>query len=166
MSSLHMKHLEDGQALRYLDGELPRRKAHQVREHLEACWQCRAELNELQATVADCVKYRKHVLGTCLPAPPEPWKDLTREFDRIDAALARRSVFARLAHFLALRDFVPAVRWSAASLLLIAIAASTFYQLHDTPSVQAAILLQRAVAVAERRPRTLRRVRIDRKSVV
>ena len=36
MSSLGMRHPEEGQLLRYLDGELPGRKARQMRKHLEA----------------------------------------------------------------------------------------------------------------------------------
>ena len=44
MSNLDVRHPEDGLLLRYLDGELPGRKARQVRTHLEACWQCRAQV--------------------------------------------------------------------------------------------------------------------------
>lgn len=160
MSSLQMRHLEDAQALRYLDGEMPRRKSRQIREHLEACWECRAELGEFQTTVTDCVKYRKHVVATCLPAPPEPWKDLSREFDRIDAGLAGGSLLGRMVNLLTLGGFQPAVKWAAAGAVLVAIATIIVYQLRDTPSVQAAALLQRAVAVSERRPHMPRRVRI------
>jgi hypothetical protein len=161
-----MGHLDEGYLLRYLDGELPRRKARQVREHLEACWQCRAELESLETTVADCVKYRKHVLGAVLPAPPEPWKDLSREFDQIgefdpiDATMAVESLGARLIRVLTLRAFRPPVKWAAACAGLVAVAAIAFYQLRETPSVQAAVLLKRAVAVSESRPHMLRRVRI------
>ena len=110
MSSLGMRHPEEGQLLRYLDGELPGRKARQIRKHLEACWHCRAELEELQSTVGDCVRYRKNVLGTCLPPPPDPWQDLSRGFDRIDASLDGESLAARLARAIFLPR--PAVRWA------------------------------------------------------
>jgi len=160
MSNLDMRHLEDGSLLRYLDGELPRRKARQVREHLEACWQCRAELDSLETAVADCVKYRKNVLGACLPAPPEPWKDLSREFDKIDASLAGGLLAARLMNVWTLRAFGPPVRWAAVCAALVAVATITFYQLRETPSVQAAALLKRAMVVSESRPHTVRRVRI------
>ncbi len=105
MSNLEMRHLEDGQLMRYLDGELTRRKSRQVREHLEACWQCRTELEGLQAAVADCVRYRKNVLGACLPPPPEPWQDLSRGFDRIDSALGGGSLAARVLRALTPRGF-------------------------------------------------------------
>jgi hypothetical protein len=167
-----MRHLEDDDLLRYLDGELPRRKARLVRQHLEACWQCRTELASLETTVADCVEYRKHVLGACLPAPPQPWKDLSREFDRIgefdqiDAELAGESPVARLikagrlVNFLTPRALKPPAKWAAACAAIVVVAALAFYQLRQTPSVQAAALLKRAVAVSESRPHTLRRVRI------
>ena len=55
MSNLDLRHPEDGLLLRYLDGELPGRQARQVRTHLEACWQCRAEVEELGAAIGECV---------------------------------------------------------------------------------------------------------------
>ncbi len=76
MSSLSMRHPDDGMLLRYIDGELPGRKARQVQRHLEACWKCRTEIEELQATVADCMHYRKNVLEAHLPQAPSPWADL------------------------------------------------------------------------------------------
>ena len=77
-----MRHPEDGLLLRYLDGELPGRKARQVRTHLEACWQCRAQVEELQGVIGECVRYRKNVLAPGLPPPPEPWRSL--DFDRVE----------------------------------------------------------------------------------
>ena len=155
LNSFGLRHLDEGQLLRYLDGELPRRKARQVKQHLEACWQCRAELDELQSGVAECVKYRKEVLGA-LPAPPEPWKDLSREFDRIDASLAAQSFGVRMARVL----FATPLRWAAAGAALVAATVLIFNQLHETPSVQAASLLKRAVVISQSKPPTVRRVRI------
>ena len=53
MSSLGLRHPEEDLLLRYLDGELPHRKARRLRKHLEACWQCRAEVEQLETTVGD-----------------------------------------------------------------------------------------------------------------
>ena len=158
MSSLGMRHAEEGQLLRYLDGELPGRRARQIRKHLEACWHCRAELEELQSTVGDCVRYGKNVLGTCLP-PPGPWQDLSRGFDRMDAALDRESLAARLIRAIALPR--PAVPWAVTGAIAVAVVSSIVYQWRETPSVQAAALLQKAVAVADSRPRPARRIRIS-----
>src|SRR5450432_1639334 len=100
MSSLQI-HPEDGLLLRYIDGELPSRKVRQVGRHLEACWQCRTEVEGLQGTVADCMRYRKNVLEAHLPQPPNPWHDLYREFERVDAALMQASWTERLKQALA-----------------------------------------------------------------
>ena len=159
MSSLGMRHPEEGQLLRYLDGELPGRKARQIRKHLEACWHCRAELEELQNTAGDCVRYRKNVLGTCLPPPPDPWQDLSRGFDRIDASLDGESLAARLARAMFLPR--PAVPWAVTGAIAVAVVCTIVYQLRETPSVQAAALLKKAVAVADSRPRPARRIRIS-----
>ena len=154
MSNWHSQHLEDGLALRYLDGELPARKARQVRKHLEACWQCRAEMEDLQTTVADCMRYRKQVLATQLPEPPNAWADLSRGFDRIDVEMAAEPFWKRLTHF------PPSLMWSAASVAVAVLVCFAYYQLRETPSVQAAVLLKRAIAAEQARPAGPRRVHI------
>ena len=53
-------HPEQSLLLRYIDGELPARKLRELERHMEACWDCRAEVEELKKTVAECVAlYRK-----------------------------------------------------------------------------------------------------------
>ena len=163
MSSLETRHPEEGQLLRYLDGELPGRRARQIRKHLEACWHCRAELEELESTAGDCVRYRKNVLGTCLPPPPDPWQDLSLGFDRIDASLGGESLAARLARVISLPR--PAVPWAVTGAIAVAVVSTIVYQWRETPSVQAAALLKKAVAVADSRPRPARRIRIRTASV-
>jgi hypothetical protein len=96
MSNLELRHPESDLLLQFLDGELPRRKARQVRLHVEACWQCRAELDELQKVVAECVRYRGSV-AAAVPPPPKAWADLSREFNRLDATAAGVSFFRRTA---------------------------------------------------------------------
>jgi len=86
-------HPEQALLLRYIDGELPGRKSRAVQRHLEACWECRTELEELQQTVAECVRYRKQILAGALPAPPQEWRDMYKEFDRVDATAPRRRFF-------------------------------------------------------------------------
>jgi anti-sigma-K factor RskA len=154
MNNWHSQHLDDGLAMRYLDGELPARKARQVRKHLEACWQCRAEIEALEATVADCMRYRKQFLAAQMPEAPNPWADLTRGFDRIDAELSAEPFWKRLGHF------PPSLMWSAAAVAVAVLVCAVYYQLRETPSVQAAVLLKKAVAAAESKPAVARRYRI------
>src|SRR5437879_2006738 len=157
MSSLTLRHPEEGQLLRYLDGEMPRGKANQVRSHLEACWQCRSQVEELQVAIGDCVRYRKNVLGACLPPPPAPWKTL--DFEKAEAELAVQSVFARLANFLSPRRNAP-LGWAISFAAVVALAAGIFQQLRETPKVEAAVLLKKAIAVSQSRPVGGRRLQI------
>ncbi len=96
MSSLELRHPENDLLLQFLDGELSRRQARQVRLHVEACWQCRTELDELQKLVAECVRYRETIASSMEP-PPQPWADLSRDFARLDDATASVPLFRRTA---------------------------------------------------------------------
>lgn len=159
MSNLTMRHPDDGMLLRYIDGELPVLKARQVQRHLEACWKCRTEVEELQATVADCMRYRTGVLEAHLPEPPDAWADLSREFDRIDTSLEAEPFWKRLL------PRAQSLRWSMAAAAVMALVAVLVYQLRETPSVQAATLLKRAVAAAVQHPRPVHRYQIRTRSL-
>src|SRR5437870_1549647 len=147
MRRLPMGHPEDEQLLRYADGESTARATSQIRSHLEACWQCRAELEELQSTVGECVRYRKNVLGRHLPPPPAPWPDIYRGFAGIDAALEQDRFWERAGRAL-LAPMRHANRWAPAAAALILVCL-LFYRFRQTPSVQAAELLMKAIAAAD-----------------
>jgi hypothetical protein len=157
MSSLNVRHPEDGTLLEYLDGELTRRQARKVQDHLKACWQCRTELEELQAAVNECVRYRKQVMIPCMPEPPAAWGRL--DFARVDAELARESFTARLGRWLSPRRNTP-LRWALSGVMALALAIAIVQQLRETPKVEAAALLRKAVAASGNRPHTVRRLRI------
>jgi Predicted transmembrane transcriptional regulator (anti-sigma factor) len=110
MSRPPLGHLEDEQLLRYADGESPARAASEIRSHLEACWQCREHLEELQSTVGECVRYRKNILQRHLPDPPAPWPDIYRGFAEIDAALDPGSLRERVARVFSFKVWGP-VAW-------------------------------------------------------
>jgi anti-sigma factor RsiW len=119
-------HPEQSLLLRYIDGELPGRKARLVQRHLQACWECRTEVEEFQKTVADCIRYRKQVLAEALPAPPQEWRDIYREFDRIDAASPRRT-------------FIP-WRWGiAVATAALAVAGTAYYKIHEASVFNATV---------------------------
>src|SRR5258706_1838972 len=140
-------HPDDGLLLRHFDGELNGRQAKQVERHLAACWQCRTRVEELQNTVAECMRYREQALKVHTPAPPTPWGDLP--FSRVDAELAGESWGARAARWFG----SPAVRrWAISSAVAAALAVGVYQQLLETASVQAAALVKRAVSMAETRP--------------
>jgi hypothetical protein len=151
-----MRHPEDGELLRYADGELPAGEARRVREHLEACWQCRTELQELQETVAECVRYRKDVLREHLPPPPAPWADIYRRFEQMDAAPGRAPLAERLRQALAW----PGRRWAPVAVALTLVCALLVYEWRGVQPVEAAVLLRKAVAASEERPPAPRRIRV------
>ncbi len=153
MSNLFTNHPDDGILLRYSDGELPAREARQVERHLEACWQCRTEFEELKATVAQCMRYRNQVLGAHLPPPPAAWGDLSRGFARIDNSRVEEPVLSRIS-----RPFFN-LRWSLAGAAALLVAFGAYYELRETPSVQAASLLKRAVIATAHPAHPVRTVR-------
>jgi hypothetical protein len=95
------------------------------------------------------MRYRKNLLAVHLPPPPQPWSDLAQGFKRIDASLASEPVPARWLQ--ALRA-AGSLRWASVAAALLVAAGLVYQHFRETPSVQAAALLQRAVAVAETRP--------------
>jgi len=137
MSNFEPRHPEEGWLLRYIDGELPGRKSRQLERHLEACWQCRTEVEELKKTVADCVRYRQ-TMQEHLPTPPQPWRDLSREFDRMDVEQTRPS-------------FTWWLRWAVPVVATAALAVIVWRQFGSAPSVEAAALLKRAIVASESR---------------
>ena len=158
MSSLGMRHPTDEQLLHFADGEMTAPACEEVRGHLKACWQCRHELEEIEQTISECVRYRRIVLDTCLPPPPQPWFDIYPRLARIDEVQRRQRWITRVWEPLAAvwnkpRRWVPAV----AMMVLIAVVVQQFRQ---TPAVQAAELLRKAMAAADSRPRRPRHIRI------
>ncbi|MEO8595112.1 MAG: zf-HC2 domain-containing protein [Candidatus Solibacter sp.] len=144
MSKLDLRHPEQGTLLLYVDGELPGRKARQVKSHLDACWQCRAEVEDLQGIITECVKYRKDVLAPLMPFPPAEWGSLN--FELVEAELASQSLVVRLARLFSPRQ--SGMRWALSGALAVALCFVLVWQLHETPRVEAAALLQRAVSAA------------------
>src|SRR5262249_5219402 len=114
---------------------------------------------ELQATVAECMRYRKQVLEAHLPPPPAPWSDLP--FSLVKAESDGASWAARAARWFG----SPVVRrWAISGAAAAVLTVVAYRQLHETPSVQAAALLQRAVGMQESHPTHKRHVRVRTRS--
>ena len=163
MSKSRMNHHpEDDELMRYADGEMPARKAREVRSHLEACWQCRASLEELQKVISDCVRYRKDLLHVYLPSPPARWGDIYQGFAEIDASRNSVPLFLGIRESLRLRLNAPprwAPRWATAALAII-LAGVLSVEFLQTPSIQAAELLRKAGLAADARPAKPRLIQI------
>jgi len=155
MSSPQMRHPEEEELLRFVDGELPSRDSGRIRSHLEACWQCRAQLEQLHKTIADCVGYRKNVLQQHIQ-PPVPWPDIYRKFSEIDASMERPSFVSRILA-LPVRN---TKKWIPVAAALMIGCGLWWTQFRITPSVQAAELLQKAIVAADSHPTKAHRLDI------
>ncbi len=155
MSSLLERHPERDLVC-YIDGELSERHRGKVASHLESCGRCRAEVDELQNSLAECVSYR-NVRSAQMPEAPQPWRDLYRDFSRIDESLANTSLLGRLLSPL-VHSGVP--RWAVVAGLAGLIVLLSLNQLRQAPSVQAATLLRKAVEFSQSQPRPVRRIRV------
>jgi hypothetical protein len=60
-------HPSDQELLLAADGELPARRAAQVHAHLAACWDCRARMAEIEATITDFARAHRENLDPQLP---------------------------------------------------------------------------------------------------
>lgn len=141
MSNPTTLHPDEAELLRFCDGELPPREASRVERHLEACWECRTQLEDIQKAISDYVRYRKDVLQPELPPPPAAWR-------AIQPIAAPRPVF------------FPRFLYAAAA---AAVACIVVYRFNHTPSVSAAELLQKAAA-AEHSAARPRRIQIRTKT--
>jgi hypothetical protein len=54
-SRLSMHHIPDHELVCWADGELSPQHAAEVEAHLEACWECRPHMEEIQSTITDFV---------------------------------------------------------------------------------------------------------------
>ena len=139
-------HPAEEQLLRFADGELRPKEAAAVRAHLEACWSCRAQLEDLERGVADYVRYHKGALKPSLPSPPQPWANLRVKMAQLDQR--RPPAPSRMPS-----------RWlSAAAVILLALLA--LYRFGRPPAVSAAELLHKAVVATPASAREHRQIRV------
>ena len=145
MSNLDLRHPEDGLLLRYLDGELPGRKAragsHASGSLLAVPRQVRRTASRHRANA--CAIARMCWLPACLLRRQRLAQSgfCARRF-RIGRAI-HRSLADVLSPFRNLRPALGALRSARAGAVLV-----VFRQLRETPNVEAAALLQKAVEVS------------------
>ncbi len=140
MTSIGNGHLTDKQLLFYVDGELASGENARIRRHLEACWTCRAKLEDLQAAIKKIVDFRNQVLLPMVPAPPRPWDGLDPRMHELDKTLEKPSLADRLN--LLFRSGVLAPRYVVFAVLVLA-ALGALVRLPSQPAISANELLAR-----------------------
>src|ERR1019366_10382667 len=95
----------------------------------------------------------QNVLAPSLPPPPEAWGslDFARADSELAGELAAQSWFTRLARFLSPRQN-PGLGWALSAAAVAALCFVLLQQLRETPKVEAAALLRKAVLAAQSRP--------------
>ncbi len=71
-SHLSTAHTSDEDLVRSADGELSARRVVEVGAHLEACWECRARMEEIQSTITGFVRARHAEFDGQLPPTAGP----------------------------------------------------------------------------------------------
>lgn len=107
MTSLGDGHLSDKQLVLYADGELGSRETTRVRDHLQACWTCRARAGDLEKAIKDLVDFRSQVLLPLVPPPPGPWKGLEPKFRQLDSTETKNSLFSSISWIFRFIHFAP-----------------------------------------------------------
>jgi hypothetical protein len=67
-----MRHISDEELVRYADGELSSKRRAEVEAHLEACWDCRARMEEIQTAIARFVRNHHAEFDAQLPLVAGP----------------------------------------------------------------------------------------------
>ncbi len=91
------------------DGELSRRQAGQIERHLNACWECRSRMREIEEAIEDYVRVYRRTLDPMLPHAAGPRALLKAQLHELassrasgplhwfDQAVWRRALIAVLA---------------------------------------------------------------------
>jgi hypothetical protein len=86
----HTSHLSEEQILLDIEGGLASREAGRVREHLSACWECRARKQEMESAIGDFVRYHAgRSENDELPSPTGPRALLKARIEKISASEPR-----------------------------------------------------------------------------
>jgi hypothetical protein len=139
-------HLSDDWLLLAIDGELSVSDYAQVKEHVRACWTCRARKEHLERTIEDIVEYEQALVAPDMPPSAGGRAMFMARLDELAADMGRPSLLklwsatiSQLSKSLLASRMV----WIVA-VLVIAVMAPLIYLLREPPAVSANELLRRA----------------------
>jgi len=136
-----------------VDGELSDKKAALVRKHLENCWSCRAQLDEIEETITLFVNFRSQVQNPLAAPPPNGWSNFDRRLAQLAAETENEkiSIPNRLGFWVRFRQGLNFGEWSpvrrqfgigAVAAVLIA---ALLFQMVGVRNVSAAELIENSI---------------------
>ena len=141
-------HLTDAWLLLAIDGELAASDYAVVKEHVRACWTCRARKEHLERTIEDIVEYEQALVAPDMPPSFGGKAIFMARLDQLAAELGRPSLVRRWSLMLLQASrpiFSSRLTWVACMALTVIACFYVFLQ-RNTPVVSASELLQRAAA--------------------
>ncbi len=152
-------HATDEELLLAADGELPARRATEVRAHLAACWDCRARMAETERAIAEFSRAYRQTLDLQLPAIAGPRALLKVQLADLSGKRESRS----RQKFFQFSSTIRAAAYICASLLLVALVGRLFIQRSSLPETSSAADSFESGAVPNRSltPGSTRRVTIS-----
>jgi hypothetical protein len=142
-------HLSDEWLLLSLDGELSASDHALVKDHVRACWSCRARREQLERTIEEIVEY-EHVLIAPYMPPPRGGEAIFRaRLNQLAVELGNPSVvwrWPRMALHAGRSLLSSPGTWATSAAVILAIALYVLIGREKTPIVSANQLLQRATA--------------------
>jgi hypothetical protein len=141
-------HLSDELLLLAVDGELGSRDAAQVRLHLEACWTCRARVEQINDSITGVVEYTNFVIHEKFPPSEIGPKKFVENLHQFIISGRRMPIWDHvnnMLHFL--KDIQRRPAWIAAvaTVCTVALLAATF-----RPAVVSAAELVRKAAESQK----------------
>jgi hypothetical protein len=139
-------HLSDAWLLLAIDGELTASDHAQLKEHVRACWSCRARKEYLERTIEDIVDYEQALVASDMPPSAGGRAIFMARLDELAADMGQPSLlnlWRRVATQIWGTLFTSKVGWITAALLIVA-AIPLLYVLRRPAVVSAHELLQRA----------------------
>ena len=140
-----------------VDGELSAKETARVRTHLENCWSCRAQLDEIQETITLFVNFRTHIQNPLGEPPPNNWSGFDRKLAQAVAEneSGKITIPNRLGFWQKFRQALNFGEWSpagkqfgigsVAAVLIIAL----LWQMVGVRNVSAAELLENSIRSQE-----------------
>lgn len=139
-----VSHPSDEELLSYLDQQLQVKRADRIRKHLEGCWRCRAQRDELEKSIAGIVKNVNALLDGSTGFPALRQSQFADRLRRLALETEPRPPFSGL--FLSLSG-----AWShrlstrlALSMLMGILILIFFFRFGSSPPISAKEVLQRA----------------------